>query len=58
MLDSAISEKAKGMQGGFLKEKDFKDSHVEPAMEFMTQSFFFPCMMDFRGGIVTVDHGS
>ncbi len=37
------------MQGGFLKEKDFKDIHIEQVDDFLRQAYFFPKMLDFAG---------
>ena len=47
LLDYGTGERAKGMQGGFLKEKDFKDSHVTEVTDFLAKSFYFPHMLDF-----------
>ncbi|TPX39959.1 hypothetical protein SeMB42_g06173 [Synchytrium endobioticum] len=46
-LDFCFSDKAKGMKGGLMREKDFKDAHVAEMQAFMDKSYFFPYMMDF-----------
>ncbi|KAI3655655.1 hypothetical protein MP638_004410, partial [Amoeboaphelidium occidentale] len=51
LLESLVSDKSKGMQGGFLKEKDFKDSHVNDVNEFLKQALYFPAMVSFQDSI-------
>ena len=49
LLDATVNEKSKGMQGGFLKEKDFKDNHVTEVGDFLNKSYFFPGMLSLLG---------
>jgi hypothetical protein len=48
-LDFAFNDKAKGMKGGLLKEKDLKDSHVQELKAFFNQLGVFPLMLDLEG---------
>jgi len=54
LLEYCISDKSKGMQGGFLKEKDFSNNHVTDVFYFLENSFFFPKMMNYFGLIQEV----
>lgn len=36
------------MQGGFLKDKDFKDQHITETEEFLSISAFFKLMVDYN----------
>ena len=47
LLEYGTSDRSKGMQGGFLKEKDFKDTHVQEVNDFMNKSSFYPAMLEF-----------
>eukprot|EP00158_Paraphelidium_tribonemae_P007486 Partr_v1_DN28266_c0_g1_i2_m75668 putative cytoplasmic FMR1 interacting protein len=47
LLDYSTSDKAKGMQGGFLKEKDFKENQVAEVAEFLNKATFFQPMLEF-----------
>jgi cytoplasmic FMR1 interacting protein len=47
LLEAATSDKAKGMSGGFLKEKDFKDSHVTEVNDYLARALHYPTMLDF-----------
>ncbi|KAJ3331715.1 Cytoplasmic FMR1-interacting protein 2, partial [Kappamyces sp. JEL0680] len=44
-LDLMFSEKSKGMKGGLMKEKNFKDSQVAELQKFYDDSFTYPQMM-------------
>lgn len=48
LLDQSYSDKAKGMKGGLLKEKDFKESQVDEMTAFYDRSFFYAAMLDFK----------
>ncbi|KAI3646786.1 hypothetical protein MP228_009714 [Amoeboaphelidium protococcarum] len=47
LLESLINERSKGMQGGFLKEKDFKDQHVQDVSDFVSRTHSFAAMLNF-----------
>ncbi|TPX31592.1 hypothetical protein SmJEL517_g05099 [Synchytrium microbalum] len=47
LLDFCFNEKAKGMKGGLMREKDFKDAQVTEMQSFMDKSYFFPYILDF-----------
>ncbi|KAI9208741.1 cytoplasmic fragile-X interacting family-domain-containing protein [Polychytrium aggregatum] len=51
LMGFAFSEKSKGMKGGLLKEKDFKESHVDEMQDFFYKSYYFPHMIDFKGTV-------
>ncbi|RKO82996.1 cytoplasmic FMR1-interacting, partial [Blyttiomyces helicus] len=50
-LDSVFNEKAKGMKGGLMKEKDFKDSLVAEMQAFYAKSYFYPYMLDLKATV-------
>ncbi|KAI9101038.1 cytoplasmic fragile-X interacting family-domain-containing protein [Phlyctochytrium arcticum] len=51
ILNSCFSEKAKGMKGGLMREKDFKESQVEEVKDFLTRSSMYLCMLDIDGTV-------
>ncbi|KAJ3384847.1 Cytoplasmic FMR1-interacting protein 2 [Lobulomyces angularis] len=50
-LDYGFSDKSKGMKGGLMKEKDFKDYQVAEVQKFFDFCLYFPCMMDLKGTV-------
>jgi cytoplasmic FMR1 interacting protein len=53
MLELMFSEKSKGMKGGMMKEKNFKDNQVEELQKFFDDSFYFPDMLNLAKSIKT-----
>lgn len=51
LLFYATNERSKGMQGGLMKNKDFKESHVNESKEFLEKSRFFTDMIDFDNSV-------
>ncbi|KAJ3091316.1 Cytoplasmic FMR1-interacting protein 2, partial [Quaeritorhiza haematococci] len=51
LLDYAFNDKSKGMKGGLMREKDFKDNQVNEMQDFMDKSAFYPYMADLRGTV-------
>ncbi|TPX53931.1 hypothetical protein PhCBS80983_g06110 [Powellomyces hirtus] len=51
VLKLCFTEKAKGMRGGLMREKDFKDSQVNEVQQFMTGVSMYPPMMDIEGTV-------
>ncbi|KAI8901764.1 cytoplasmic fragile-X interacting family-domain-containing protein [Globomyces pollinis-pini] len=51
MLDLCFNEKSKGMKGGLMKEKSFKDNQVTELQQFFNNSYFFSFMIDFKNSI-------
>jgi hypothetical protein len=49
LLDSAFNEKAKGMKGGLMKDKDFKDTQVQEMRAFFAETYLFPYMLSYSG---------
>ena len=47
-LDYLFNEKSKGMKGGLLKEKDFKETQIQEVEQFLESSYYYPAMLDFR----------
>ena len=47
LLSMISGDKAKGMQGGFLKEKDIKEVHLSEVAQFLSESSFYAPMMSF-----------
>nr|KAJ3422345.1 Cytoplasmic FMR1-interacting protein 2 [Polyrhizophydium stewartii] len=45
LMDFVFNEKSKGMKGGLIKEKNFKDAQVAELQRFFDDSFFFRQMM-------------
>lgn len=50
VLDFSFNEKAKGMKGGLMREKDFKDSQVHEVRDFIARSAMYPHMLNLEGG--------
>ena len=50
-LDLVFNEKAKGMKGGLMKEKTFKDAQVAELQAFFDKSFYFGIMTDLQNSI-------
>lgn len=44
-LDLMFNEKSKGMKGGMMKEKNFKEKDVAELQKFCDESFYYPKMM-------------
>ncbi|TPX72953.1 hypothetical protein SpCBS45565_g00163 [Spizellomyces sp. 'palustris'] len=51
ILNSCFNEKAKGMKGGLMREKDFKDSQANEVQEFLTRSRMYLPMLDLEGTV-------
>ncbi len=51
MMDFMFNEKSKGMKGGLLKEKTFKDSQVQELQQFFNSSYFYQYMLDVHGTV-------
>ncbi|KAJ3036755.1 Cytoplasmic FMR1-interacting protein 2 [Rhizophlyctis rosea] len=51
LLEYCFSDKAKGMKGGLMKEKDFKDAHVEVVDGLIERSWAWEVMSDFGGSV-------
>ena len=51
-LDLMFNEKAKGMKGGLMKEKTFKDSQVAELQSFFDKSFYYGTMLDLPNSIL------
>jgi cytoplasmic FMR1 interacting protein len=50
-VEYCINERSKGMKGGLLREKDFKDSQVADINAFLDTTLNFPYMLDLKGTI-------
>lgn len=48
-VEFCINEKSKGMKGGMLREKDFKDSQVLEIGAFLDTTLYFPYLLDIKG---------
>ncbi|KAI8800305.1 cytoplasmic fragile-X interacting family-domain-containing protein [Cladochytrium replicatum] len=46
LLELGFSDRAKGMKGGLMKEKSFKDNHISDYQTFVSKSYFFVYMYD------------
>lgn len=51
LLHFAYSPRARGMLGGFMKSKDFKDSEVTAMKTFCQQSLLWPYMIDLQSTV-------
>ncbi|KAJ3281602.1 Cytoplasmic FMR1-interacting protein 2, partial [Borealophlyctis nickersoniae] len=51
LLDYCYNEKSKGMKGGLMREKDFKDAQVNDMREFWERSYYWTFMLDLKGTI-------
>lgn len=51
-VDFGFNEKSKGMKGGLMKEKDFKENHVAEVDRFFESSILYPYMIDLRGTVL------
>lgn len=49
LIEFCINEKSKGMKGGLLRDKDFKDSQVSEITTFLNKTIFFSYMLDIKG---------
>ncbi|KAJ3262628.1 Cytoplasmic FMR1-interacting protein 2 [Boothiomyces macroporosus] len=48
LLDLIFNEKSKGMKGGMMKEKNFKESQVTELQKFFDDSHYYPLMMNIK----------
>ncbi|KAJ3311868.1 Cytoplasmic FMR1-interacting protein 2 [Boothiomyces sp. JEL0838] len=48
LLDLIFNEKSKGMKGGMMKEKNFKESQVTELQRFFDDSHYYPLMMNIK----------
>lgn len=46
-----FNEKSKGMKGGMMKEKNFKDTQITELQTFFYDSYYFAEMMDLTSAI-------
>ncbi|KAL7749352.1 hypothetical protein RI367_005223 [Sorochytrium milnesiophthora] len=47
LLQSVSDERAAGMKGGFMKEKDLKDNQVQEINAFLDMSYDYPQLLDY-----------
>ncbi|KAJ3322394.1 Cytoplasmic FMR1-interacting protein 2 [Boothiomyces sp. JEL0866] len=48
LLDLIFNEKSKGMKGGMMKEKNFKESQVAELQKFFDDSHYYPLMINIK----------
>ncbi|RKP00962.1 hypothetical protein CXG81DRAFT_12588 [Caulochytrium protostelioides] len=51
LLDTTLNERAKGMKGGLMREKDLKETQVTELQAFYQRSMLFPEMLDFASTV-------
>ncbi|KAJ3276472.1 Cytoplasmic FMR1-interacting protein 2 [Terramyces sp. JEL0728] len=51
LLDLIFNDKSKGMKGGMMKEKNFKESQVTELQKFFDESHFYPLMISFKSNL-------
>ena len=49
VLSDITNENSKGMKGGFLQEKDFKDQQISEIQRFVDFLFLYRIMSKFQG---------
>jgi len=47
MLDLAFNDKAPGMQSGLFKDRDFTEAQADAALAFLTESYYYPYMLNY-----------
>ena len=51
MMDFSFNEKSKGMKGGLMKEKNFKEVQVSELQDYFDKCYFYPWMINLRRNI-------